>query len=68
MARRTDPSTLLTTAQAASRLGVSVRRVQAMIAAGRLAATQVGRDWMTSDAALRAVAVRRPGRPRNKST
>lgn len=51
---------LLTTEQAAARLGVSPRRVRAMIAAGRLAAQQVGRDWLISPEAIRDY---RPGRP-----
>jgi excisionase family DNA binding protein len=55
--------TLLTTFQVATRLGISVRRVQALIQAGRLRATKVGRDWLITEAALVAVAVRRPGRP-----
>jgi excisionase family DNA binding protein len=54
---------ILTTAQAAARLGVSVRRIQAMISAGRLAATRFGAVWVITPAALKAVAVRRPGRP-----
>jgi hypothetical protein len=35
-----------------------------MIAAGRLAATQAGRDWLIQPAALAAVRVRKSGRPR----
>ena len=35
----------MTTSEAATQLGVSVRRVQAMIRAGRLSATKQGRDW-----------------------
>ena len=57
-------SKLLTTTEAANRLGVSARRVRAMIAAGRLAATQAGRDWLIQPAALAAVRVRKSGRPR----
>jgi excisionase family DNA binding protein len=54
---------VLTTAQAAARLGVSVRRVQAMISAGRLVATRVGRDWLIAPEALAPLRMRKPGRP-----
>lgn len=36
---------MLTTHEAAALLGVSVRRVQALIAAGKLVAERRGRDW-----------------------
>ena len=55
---------LLTTAEAARILGVSVRRVQALIAQKRIRATRHGRDWAIAPAALWPVADRRPGRPR----
>ena len=55
---------LLTTAEAAARLKISPRRVQALIAAGRLAATKHGRDWLIEEAALLAVIERKPGRPK----
>lgn len=55
---------LLSTAQAALRLGVSQRRVQALIHAGRLPAQAIGRTWAIREADLAAVAVRRTGRPR----
>jgi excisionase family DNA binding protein len=55
----------MTTAEAAAELGVTVRRVQALIGAGRLAASKVGRDWWITPAALDKVRVRPPrGRPR----
>lgn len=56
-------SNYLTTAEAAARLGVSVRRVQALIEAGRLPARKYGRDWLIPETALAAVAERKPGRP-----
>ena len=55
---------LLTTAEAAARLKISPRRVQALISAGRLAATKIGRDWIIPEYALEAVAERKPGRPK----
>jgi excisionase family DNA binding protein len=60
-----NKTTLLTTQQAAESLGVSQRRVRALIASGRLRAHQVGRTWVirpSSVAALRRMG-RRPGRP-----
>jgi excisionase family DNA binding protein len=53
-----------TTSSAARELGVTPGRVRAMIAAGRLQATLVGRDWLIRPKALEAVRDRRPGRPR----
>jgi excisionase family DNA binding protein len=47
----------------AAALGLTRRRVQAMIAAGHLRAERFGRDWLIRPAALEAVRVRRPGRP-----
>ena len=40
---------MLTTKEAAERLGVSVRRVNALIESGALAATRFGRAWMVED-------------------
>jgi|HubBroStandDraft_6_1064221.scaffolds.fasta_scaffold2053169_2 excisionase family DNA binding protein len=54
---------LITTATAAAELGVSVRRVQALISAGRLRATQLGRDWLIAPRDLEAVRERKTGRP-----
>ena len=48
----------MTTLEAALRLGVTRRRVQALITAGRLRAVKVGRDWQIRPADLRAVEVR----------
>lgn len=61
----------LTTGEAAKRLGVGVRRVQALIANGDLRATKIGRDWLIDESDLAKVE-RRPqgypkGRPRAKS-
>lgn len=52
------------TATAAKQLGVSARRVRQLIDSGRLKAEKVGRDWLIHKDALKAVAVRKPGRPR----
>jgi excisionase family DNA binding protein len=56
----------LTTAQAAARLGVNASRVRQLILSGQLKARKVGRDWLIDERSLKAVAVRRPGRPRKK--
>lgn len=53
----------LTTADAAAKLGVSVRRVRAMIRDGRLPAKKIGRDWLVRQTDLAQVRDRRPGRP-----
>ena len=55
---------ILTTKQAAERLGVSVRRVQALILSGDLAAMRLGREYAIEESALSGVKVyRKPGRP-----
>jgi excisionase family DNA binding protein len=53
----------LGTADAAQQLGVSRRRVLALIATGRLPAWRVGRDWRIDPQILTHVKHRRPGRP-----
>ena len=61
--RREPAGELLTAAQAAERLGVNASRVRALIAAGRLGAQKIGRDWVIPEYALLDVAERKPGRP-----
>jgi excisionase family DNA binding protein len=56
----------LTTDQAGKILGVTVRRVRALIEAGRLPAVKFGKVWMINKKDLKKVAVRKPGRPCNK--
>jgi len=58
---------LLTTDEAASRLGVTPVRVRAMIAAGRLPASKFGHVHMIKAADLKLVANRKPGRPPHKA-
>jgi excisionase family DNA binding protein len=53
----------LTAEEAAERLGVSTRRVQAMVKAGRLPSERFGRALMIRSADLALVADRKPGRP-----
>ncbi len=54
---------LLTTPQVAERLGVTVRRVQALIKDGRLPSQQYGRDHLIKESDLKLVENRKPGRP-----
>lgn len=60
-------STLLSTADAARELGVSLRRIQALVLAGRLAARRVGKQYVIDSRALEAVRVRKPGKPQKNS-
>jgi excisionase family DNA binding protein len=55
--------TLISTKQAAERLGISMLRIQQLIRAGRLRAQKIGRDYVIDSADLDQVAERRPGRP-----
>lgn len=57
---------LLTTPQAAKRLGISRQRVSALIKAGLLQAEMIGRDWLIHYDVLEEFAARRRprGRPR----
>jgi len=58
---------LLGTRDAATRLGITPRRVVALIRAGRLPALRVGRSWVIREADLELVKERRrPGRPSNR--
>jgi excisionase family DNA binding protein len=53
---------LLTTPEAANKLGVTVSRVQALIAEHRLPAQKLGRDFMVREEDLRLVSARQAGR------
>lgn len=55
----------MTTSEAAKKLGVSVRRVQALIASGKLPAIKIGRDWHIAD--IRPAMTRKPGKPKKTS-
>src|SRR5262249_2644909 len=56
-------SEILSTADAAARLGVSVRRVQQMVKSGKLPADRFGGSLMIRAGDLKLVANRKPGRP-----
>lgn len=58
---------LLTTPEVAERLGLSIRRVQALIKAGRLPSQQFGRDHVINEADLALVAERKVGRPKKEA-
>lgn len=60
----------MTTREAAAALGVSVRRVQAAIKAGRIKAEKIGRDWDVDIESVEAYAVSaaRKHRPRKTLT
>ena len=55
---------IITTAEAARRLGVTTNRVRAMIRAKRLKAFKFGREWLIDPKDLEAVKDRKVGRPR----
>jgi excisionase family DNA binding protein len=57
----------ITTKEVAEKLGVSLRRVQAMITSGRLPATKVGRDYLIRERDLKLVENRKVGRPKKDS-
>ena len=54
---------LLTTPEAAERLGITLARVQQLIWKGRLPAQKIGRDYVINEDDLKLVAERKPGRP-----
>jgi excisionase family DNA binding protein len=58
---------LLTTKEAAARLGISVMRVQQLIWDGRLPAEKMGRDYFIKEDDLKLVADRKPGRPKKET-
>ena len=60
---------LLSTKEAAASLGVSARRIRAMIAEGKLTAQKVGRDYAIEETALKSVTVYgKAGRPPKATT
>lgn len=59
---------LITTAQAADKLGISVRRVQELINTGRLPAQQFGRTYVVDEDDLKLVEDRKVGRPPKPKT
>lgn len=58
---------LLSSSQAAEKLGVHITRVQVLIREGRLPAQKVGRNYVIDEANLKLVKERKPGRPKKQS-
>jgi excisionase family DNA binding protein len=58
----------LTTREAAERLGLSVRRVNALIQSGQLPAERFANVHMIDEKDLKLVSVRKPGRPPKKGS
>lgn len=58
---------LLNTTQVSKILGVNKSRVRQFIAAGRLPARKIGRDWLVKEEDLELVRHRKIGRPRKRS-
>jgi len=55
---------LITVATAAAFLGVTPRRVQALITSGKLRAQRIGRDYLIDPGDLQFLERRPPGRPK----
>lgn len=55
---------LISTSEAAKRLGVHITRVQVLIRAGRLPAQKIGGTYVVDEDDLKLVEDRKPGRPR----
>jgi len=53
----------LTTQEAAEKLGVSVRRIVALINSGDLPSSRIGRSHVIKESDLESVKDRKPGRP-----
>lgn len=60
-------NSLIGTKEAAARLKISVRRVQALIASGRLSAQKIGNSFAIKESDLKLVNGRTNGRPANGS-
>ena len=56
---------LISSKEAAEKLGLSLRRVQALITSGRLPAQKIGNSYVVSEKDLELVKMRTPGRPKN---
>jgi len=58
---------LISSAEAAERLGVHITRVQVLIREGRLPAQRIGRTYVVNEDDLQLVEDRKPGRPSKKA-
>lgn len=57
---------LISSKDAAEKLGISLRRVQALITDGRLPAQKIGNSYVVNEKDLELVKVRTPGRPKKQ--
>lgn len=55
---------LISSKEAAEKLGVSLRRVQALITSGKLLAQKIGNSYVVKEKDLELVKERIPGRPK----
>ena len=58
---------LISTKNAAEKLGLSLRRVQALITSGRLPAQKIGNSYVVREKDLELVQIRKAGRPKKIS-
>lgn len=58
---------LISTKEAAEKLGVSLRRVQALVTSGRLPAQKIGNSYVVREEDLELVKERKAGRPKKKT-
>lgn len=54
---------IISTKDAAERLGISLRQVQTLIGQGKLPASKIGRDYAIDEKDLKLVEIRKKGRP-----
>jgi excisionase family DNA binding protein len=59
---------LISSAEAAERLGVHITRVQVLIREGRLPAQKIGRTYVVNENDLKLIEDRKPGRPPKAKT
>lgn len=57
---------LISTKEAAEKLGISLRRVQALVTSGRLPAQKIGNSYVMREDDLALVKERKAGRPKRK--
>lgn len=58
---------LITTKQASEKLGITMRRVTALIKEGRLPSQQIGREHLINESDLELVRERKTGRPKKNN-
>jgi len=61
-------SALLTTAQAAQRLGIAESTVKLLLREGRLKGEKHGRDWIIPADTLAGAVIHKRGRPKREAT